>query len=75
MDSDQPNADSSLSENPGLETLKEHVAWDRTSWSIKSICNRLLQNAYGWKDVLKVEYNDPHEFALKLRVFPITLQN
>ena len=27
--------------------LKEHVALDRTSWSIKSVWNRLLWNAYG----------------------------
>ena len=27
---------------------------------------------YGWKDVLKVEYNDPHKFASKLRGFPFT---
>ena len=42
-----------------LMTLKEHVALD---WTIL--------NAYGWKDVLKVEYNDPHKFASKLRGFP-----
>ena len=27
--------------------LKGHVALDRSSWSLKSVCNRLLQNAYG----------------------------
>ena len=25
-----------------------------------------------WKDVLKVEYNDQHKYALKLRGFPFT---
>ena len=54
--------------------LKEHVALDRTSWSTKSVCNRLLWNAYGWKDVLKVEYTDPHKFASKLRGFPFTVR-
>ena len=55
--------------------LKEHVALDRTTRSIRSICNnRLLKNAYGWKDVLKVEYNDPHKFASKLPGFPFTLR-
>ena len=33
-----------------------------------------LYNAYGWKDVLKVEYNGPHTFASKLRGFPFTVQ-
>ena len=28
----------------------------------------------GWKDNLKVEYNDPHKFAAKLRGFPFTVQ-
>ena len=55
-------------------TLKEHVALDRSSWSSKSVCNRLLQNTHGYKDDLKVEYNDPHKFASKLRGFPFTLQ-
>ena len=54
--------------------LKEHVALDRTSWSVKSVCNRLLKNAYGWKDVLKVEYNDPRKFASKLNGFPFALR-
>ena len=54
--------------------LKEHVALDRSKWSLKSLCNRLLQNAYGQKDVLKVEYNDPHKFASKLHGFPFTLR-
>ena len=55
--------------------LKEHVALDRTSWSIKSVCNSFLQNAYtcSWKDVLKVEYNYPHKFASKSRGFPFTV--
>ena len=26
----------------GLPILKEHAAMDRTSWSIKSVCNRLI---------------------------------
>ena len=56
-----------------INSLKEPVALDRTSWSIKSLCNCLLQNAYDWKDVLKVEYNDPHKFASKLHGFPFTL--
>ena len=29
---------------------------------------------HGWKDVLKVEYNDPHKFASKLGGFPFTLR-
>ena len=45
-----------------MHSLKEHVALDQSSWSLKSICNRL------------VEYNDPHKFASKLRGFPITLR-
>ena len=28
--------------------LKEHVALDQTSWSIKSVYNRLVKDAYGW---------------------------
>ena len=28
----------------------------------------------GWKDVLKVENNNPHKYASKLRGFPFTLQ-
>ena len=32
--------------------LKEHVALDRSSWSLKSVWNRLLWNAYGWRDIL-----------------------
>ena len=54
--------------------LKEHLALDRTSWSTKSICNRLLWNAHGWKHVLKVEYIDPHKFALKLRCFSLNVR-
>ena len=42
--------------------------------SINSVCNRLLWNAHGWKDVLKVEYNDPHKFASKLRGFYFTVR-
>ena len=49
--------------------LKEHIALDRTSWSMKSVWNRLLWNAYGYKDVLKVEYNDPHKYHSKLHGF------
>ena len=29
------------------KNLKGHVALDRASWSMKSICNRLFNNAYG----------------------------
>ena len=36
--------------------------------------NHLLLNAHGWKDVLKVEYNDPHKHASKLHAFPFALQ-
>ena len=56
--------------------LKEHVALDRFSWSLKSLCDCsvfvtkciLLERYF-----LKVEYNDPHKFALSLRCFPFTL--
>jgi hypothetical protein len=51
-----------------LQTIKGTYALDRMSWSIKSVCNP------GWKDVLKVEYNDPHKMASKLRGFPVTVQ-
>ena len=51
--------------------LKEHVALDRSSWSIKSVFNKMHM---GRKDVLKVEYNDPHKFASKLRCFPFTVR-
>ena len=54
--------------------LKEHIALDQTSLSIKSVCNPFLPNAYGWKDVVKVEYHDPHKFAWKLRGFPFTVR-
>ena len=27
--------------------LKEHVALERSGWSLNGVCNRLLQNAYG----------------------------
>ena len=46
-------------------SLNEHVALDRSSWSLKSVCNRLLQNAYDKKDILKVEKNDPHKYYPK----------
>ena len=55
-----------------IELLKEHVALDQSSWSLKSCCNRLLQNAYGQKDVVKVEYNDPHKHASNTLGFPFT---
>ena len=29
---------------------------------------------YGWKDVVKVKYNDPHKFAFKLRGFPFAVR-
>ena len=32
------------------------------------------KNAVGWKDVVKVEYNDPHKFASKLSGFLFTVQ-
>ena len=35
--------------------LKEHVALDRLSWSLKRVCNRLLSNADDWENILKVE--------------------
>ena len=38
-----------------------------------SVCNRFFY-ASGWKDVFKVEYNDPHKFAPKLRGFPFTVR-
>ena len=57
-----------------LYPLKEHIALDWSSWSIKSVCSRFLYNVYGWKDFLKVEYNGPHTFASKLRGFPFTVQ-
>ena len=58
-----------------IKILKEHVALDRTSWSVKSVCNRFfIKCIYGWKDVLKVEYNDPHKHASKLHAFPFALQ-
>ncbi len=41
-------------------------------WSIKSVCDRLLQNAYGYKDVVKVEHNDLQKYASKFRGFPFT---
>ena len=55
--------------------LKEHVALDRTSWSEKKNSLKLLViNAYVWKNVLKVEYNDSHKFASKLLGFPFALR-
>ena len=53
--------------------------WNTLPWigrvgQNKSVCNRFLYNAYGWKDVLKVEYNDPHKFASKSRGFPSTVR-
>ena len=44
--------------------LSLYVALDRSSWSLKSVI----------KDELKVEYNDPHKFASKLRSFPFMLR-
>ena len=44
---------------------------DRTSLSIKRLYSS--QNAYGWKDVLKVEYTDPDKFASEFRGFPFTV--
>ena len=35
-----------------------------------TICYKM----HGWKDVLKVEHNDPHKFASKLRGFPFTVR-
>ena len=52
--------------------LKERVALDRPSWSLKSVYNRLLLNAYK-KDISKVQYNDPRKYHSKLHGFPFTL--
>ena len=38
--------------------LKEHVALDRTSWSMKSVCNSVLINFIWLESCLKLEYND-----------------
>ena len=61
-----------LFENPAGTELKEHVAWDRSPWSLKCVCNRLLYNSYDYKDILKGECNDPHKYHSKLRGFPFT---
>ena len=45
-------------------SLKEHVALDQTSCSIKSSCNRLLWNALE-QCFKSIEYNDPHKFFSK----------
>ena len=37
-----------------LDFKKEHIALDRSSWSMKSVWKRLLWNQYGSKDVLNV---------------------
>ncbi len=50
--------------NGANRTIKGHVALDWALW---------LRNECGWKDVLKVEYNDPHKYASKLCGFPFTL--
>ena len=42
--------------------LKEHIALDRMSWSLKSFWNHLLWNAYVLEDILIVEYIDPHKY-------------
>ena len=48
---------------------------DWSSWSLKSVCNRQLQNAYDKKFILKVvEYNDPHKYHSRLLGFPFTSQ-
>ena len=51
------------------------------TWSVELVFKKRSgtvfgQNAYGWIDVLKVEYNDPHKikFASKLRGFPFTVR-
>ena len=41
---------------------------DWASWSMKSIWN--LYKMHGWKDVLRVDYNDPHNNAMKLHGDP-----
>ena len=51
--------------------LKEHVALDRSSWSLKNVCYKMHMVR---KMGLKVEYNDPQKIASKLRGFPFTLR-
>ncbi len=47
---------------------------DRAIWAKqKRLLYELKWNEYGWKDVLKVEYNDPHKYASKLCGFPFSL--
>ena len=61
--------------------LKGHVALEWASWSIKAFNEPCIRKAFvticykmhGQKDVLKVEYNDPHKYASKLYRFPFTL--
>ena len=52
--------------------LKEHVALDRSTWSLKIVCNRLLYMHMIRKIFFKVKYNDPHKYHSKLRGFPFT---
>ena len=42
--------------------------------TLKSVCNRFFIKCilYGWKDVVKVEQNDPLKHASKLHGFPFT---
>ena len=42
--------------------LKEHIAMDRTSWSLKRVWIRVLWNVYGWIYILQVVYKDPHMY-------------
>ena len=46
---------------------------DWTSWSVKSVYNRLVIKCIWLRRCLKVEYNDPHKFASKLHGFSFTL--
>ena len=53
------------------KTLKERVALDRTSWSIETV---FYKKHMVEKNVLKVEYNDPHKLSSKLRGFLFTVR-
>ncbi len=39
--------------------IKGNVSLDWAIWALKNVCYEMNWNVYGWKDVFKVEYNDP----------------
>ncbi len=46
------------------------LPWIGRFWPLKAFVIKLIEYEYGWKDILKVEYNDAHKHASRLCGFP-----